>query len=54
MAHALDLDVTAEGVERREQLDVLERLGCDAVQGYFLARPLPAEEIRHEVLVPAR
>jgi EAL domain-containing protein (putative c-di-GMP-specific phosphodiesterase class I) len=54
MAHALDLDVTAEGVERREQLDVLERLGCDAVQGYFLARPLPAEEIHHEVLVPAR
>jgi diguanylate cyclase (GGDEF)-like protein/PAS domain S-box-containing protein len=54
MAHALDLDVTAEGVERREQLDVLERLGCDAVQGYFLARPLAAEDICHEVPTASR
>jgi EAL domain-containing protein (putative c-di-GMP-specific phosphodiesterase class I) len=53
MAHALDLDVTAEGVERREQLDTLERLGCDAVQGYYLARPLAAEDICHEVLASA-
>jgi EAL domain-containing protein (putative c-di-GMP-specific phosphodiesterase class I) len=49
----LDLDVTAEGVERREQLDSLERLGCDAVQGYFLARPLAAEDICHQALMPA-
>ena len=54
MAHALDLDVTAEGVERKEQLDVLERLGCDAVQGYFLARPTAAEDICREVLATSR
>jgi EAL domain-containing protein (putative c-di-GMP-specific phosphodiesterase class I) len=50
MAHALDLEVTAEGVERREQLDVLSRLGCDAVQGYYLARPLAAADICGELI----
>ncbi|WP_166015740.1 putative bifunctional diguanylate cyclase/phosphodiesterase [Chelativorans multitrophicus] len=36
---ALDLPITAEGVERREQLDVLRTMGCDEVQGHFLGRP---------------
>ena len=38
-AHALGLKVTAEGVERREQLQVLRELGCDTVQGYLIAKP---------------
>jgi EAL domain-containing protein (putative c-di-GMP-specific phosphodiesterase class I) len=50
MAHALELDVIAEGVERPEQRDLLERLGCDALQGYLLARPLPARDIDHEAV----
>jgi diguanylate cyclase (GGDEF)-like protein len=50
MAHALDLDVIAEGVERPEQRDVLRRLGCDAMQGFLLARPLNPLDIEHEVL----
>jgi EAL domain-containing protein (putative c-di-GMP-specific phosphodiesterase class I)/GGDEF domain-containing protein len=41
MAHALGLEVVAEGVETREQLDVVTDLGCDAVQGYYLSRPMP-------------
>jgi diguanylate cyclase (GGDEF)-like protein/PAS domain S-box-containing protein len=45
MAHSLRLKVVAEGVETREQLDFLRVHGCDEVQGYFLARPLPAEEL---------
>jgi len=40
MGHGLGLSVTAEGVETQEQLAALETLGCDAVQGYFLSRPL--------------
>ena len=40
MAHALDLVVVAEGVETRDQLDRLRTLGCDAAQGYYLARPV--------------
>jgi diguanylate cyclase (GGDEF)-like protein/PAS domain S-box-containing protein len=45
MAHSLRLKVVAEGVETREQLDFLRVHGCDEVQGYFLSRPLPAEEL---------
>jgi diguanylate cyclase (GGDEF)-like protein len=41
MAKALNLDVIAEGVETAEQRDVLDRLGCDGMQGYLLSRPLP-------------
>jgi diguanylate cyclase (GGDEF)-like protein len=42
MAHGLDKQVIAEGVETIEQLDFLRERGCDVAQGYFLARPLPA------------
>ena len=40
MAHTLGKQVVAEGVETIEQLDFLRERGCDAVQGYYLARPL--------------
>jgi EAL domain-containing protein (putative c-di-GMP-specific phosphodiesterase class I) len=42
MAHALEKNVVAEGVETLEQLDFLRERGCDVAQGYFLARPLSA------------
>jgi diguanylate cyclase (GGDEF)-like protein len=45
LAHVLGLDVVAEGVERQEQLEELRTLGCDYVQGFFISRPLPAEEV---------
>ena len=45
MAHALGMAVVAEGVETAEQLAILQKLGCNEVQGYFIARPLPAEDI---------
>lgn len=44
LGHALGLEVLAEGVENRAQLDILRALGCDEVQGYLLSRPLPADE----------
>ena len=40
MAHSLDLEVVAEGVENPSQLGLLRRLGCDRAQGYLFARPL--------------
>ena len=43
MAHRLDLHVIAEGVETREQLRRLRAVGCDFVQGYFFAKPMPVE-----------
>jgi diguanylate cyclase (GGDEF)-like protein/PAS domain S-box-containing protein len=44
IAHSLKLNTVAEGVEEEAQLRLLERLGCDEVQGYFLGRPTPAGE----------
>lgn len=45
LAKALDLDTVAEGVETAEQLDFLYMSGCDALQGYYFSRPLPATEM---------
>jgi diguanylate cyclase (GGDEF)-like protein len=45
MAHALGLEVVAEGVETELQLVELRRLGCDHSQGFHLARPAPAAEL---------
>lgn len=42
MAHILDMQVVAEGVETLEQLTLLQGLGCNEVQGYFISRPVPA------------
>jgi diguanylate cyclase (GGDEF)-like protein len=44
MAHALGLEVVAEGVETEVQRDHLRALGCDSAQGYLYARPLPVEQ----------
>ena len=44
MAQQLGLNVVAEGVETREQLDFLRRHKCDHIQGYICSKPLPADE----------
>jgi diguanylate cyclase (GGDEF)-like protein len=43
LAHALDIDVTAEGVETVEHRHRVRQLGCDWGQGYLFAKPLPVE-----------
>lgn len=45
MAHALDLEVVAEGVETAGQHHVLCELGCDSMQGYLLGRPMTAADL---------
>ena len=45
MAHDLELNVIAEGVETREQLEFLKDEHCNEAQGYYFSRPLPPEEI---------
>jgi diguanylate cyclase (GGDEF)-like protein/PAS domain S-box-containing protein len=45
MAKALDMRVVAEGVETQEQVQILQTLSCDEIQGYFASRPVPATAI---------
>ncbi len=45
LAHALELHVTAEGVENAEVAARLPRLGCDALQGFAISEPLPADKV---------
>ncbi|MBS1814312.1 MAG: GGDEF domain-containing protein [Acidobacteria bacterium] len=56
LAHALQMDVVAEGVETEEQLEILRSLDCDSIQGYLLGRPAPAKEtaeiLRNGTLIP--
>jgi EAL domain-containing protein (putative c-di-GMP-specific phosphodiesterase class I) len=44
MAHALDKQVVAEGVETKNQMALLARMKCDHIQGYHYSRPLPPAE----------
>ena len=45
LAHSLGLRMVAEGVENSVAYAELTRLGCDQVQGYFVSRPIPADEL---------
>lgn len=45
MARHLNLEIIAEGVERKEQLDWLIECGCNGFQGYYFGAPVPADEI---------
>ncbi|MHB1000573.1 MAG: bifunctional diguanylate cyclase/phosphodiesterase [Armatimonadota bacterium] len=45
MAHSLNLQVVAKGVETLEQMRILRSLKCDGLQGYYISQPLPAVEL---------
>ena len=45
LARSLNLTVTGEGIETKEQRDQLRAFGCDNGQGYYFARPMPADAI---------
>ena len=44
IARLLEVPVIAEGVEAKEQMELLKKLGCDIIQGYYFSKPLPPEE----------
>ena len=46
LSHNLGLSVVAEGVEDQATVDALRELGCDEVQGYFYAKPMPIDELK--------
>jgi diguanylate cyclase (GGDEF)-like protein len=53
LARALGMRCTAEGVEHAQQLDLLRALGCDAMQGFHLARPCGAAELQGRLTLAA-
>ncbi|WP_306817519.1 EAL domain-containing protein [Murimonas intestini] len=50
-ANELNLETVAEGVEDRQYIDFLRKLGCDYVQGFVFYRPMPAEEFEERFLI---
>jgi len=45
LGHELKMKVVAEGVEDQETLSLLKQMGCDIAQGYYIAKPMPADKI---------
>ncbi len=50
LAKSMRLKVVAEGVETRQQFELLRSMGCDYIQGYFIGRPVSSEEFEQHVL----
>jgi EAL domain-containing protein (putative c-di-GMP-specific phosphodiesterase class I) len=49
IAHILSLKVIAEGIETKEQLELLQGLNCDELQGFYIGKPLPVEEAEKNI-----
>ncbi|MCB2310500.1 EAL domain-containing protein [Clostridium tagluense] len=50
LAQKIELDVIAEGVETKEQIKLLQSMGCNQIQGYYFSKPLPSDEIEEKFL----
>ncbi len=53
-AHVLGIEVVAEGVETNEQMEILKKIGCDIVQGYYISKPLSPEDFAKYIKVHAK
>ncbi|MDQ3642383.1 MAG: EAL domain-containing protein [Actinomycetota bacterium] len=51
MSHVLGMTVVAEGVETAEQHNEIEALGCESCQGFYFARPMPADDLETLMLL---
>lgn len=49
LGNAMEINIVAEGVETDQQYALVRKLGCHIVQGFFIAKPMPAERLRHWV-----
>ena len=45
LGHLLGMSVIAEGIETQSQYQMLQQMGCDTGQGYFIAKPMPVDEV---------
>lgn len=48
ICHNLQMQLIVEGVETREQFDILKQLDCDGLQGYLIDRPIPIPEFEQK------
>ncbi len=51
LANSLNMDIIAEGVEDKSQIDFLKSVGCTVVQGYYYAKPMPATEFKEKYIL---
>ncbi len=51
LAKALNVEVLAEGVEQKEQVETLATLGCDIIQGYYYDKPLTKEQFERRIIM---
>ena len=51
MAKKLEIKTVAEGIETKEQVEYLRKIGCDMVQGYYYAKPMPVEEFERKYMI---
>ena len=52
MAHGLDMEIVAEGIENDQQRQLLQKQGCDHAQGYFFSYPGPLKDLREKINTP--
>lgn len=52
LAESLGMNVLAEGVETKEELECLKRLGCDRYQGFYFSRPVPFDQFMNSLIAP--
>ncbi|MGM8226414.1 EAL domain-containing response regulator [Cellvibrio sp. ARAG 10.3] len=52
MAHGLDMEIVAEGIENDQQRQLLQKQGCDHAQGYFFSYPGPFKDLREKINKP--
>lgn len=50
IAKLLEVPVIAEGVETKEQMEMLKSIGCDIIQGYYFSKPVPAEDFNKLII----
>ena len=50
MAKAMNMQVVAEGVETKQEVDILLELGCDYIQGFYYSKPMPAQSMLQYIL----
>ena len=48
MSHKLGIEVVAEGIEKKEQVDYLKRINCDMIQGYYFEKPISIEKFEEK------